>query len=127
MNIKRNQRVHWLWCLLLACGGCGSEEQQLGDATEHYLAAQEALAHDDVDLALSELDASLTLQPDAWAYYQRARLLVDKGQVEKAIADCKAGLQLDEQHVELKWLQGELDKPEGRRFQGRNKEPPVRK
>ena len=113
--------------VLLACCGCGAEEQELGTATEHYLAAQEAIASGNTEMALTELDASLSLQPDAWAYYQRAQLLLEKGDDAKALADCDAGLQLDAQHTELKWLQAELRKPANRRFKGRNKEPPIRK
>ena len=107
--------------------GCDAGEQELGDATEHYLAAQQALAEGDNETALQELDASITLQPDPWAYYQRAQLYVDMKQDEKALADCDAGLQLDSSHIELKWLQGELKKPENRRFRGRNEKPPVTK
>jgi tetratricopeptide (TPR) repeat protein len=91
------------------------------------LAAQDALAKGDQQTALQELDASLAAQPDAWAYYQRARLLADMGQDQKAISDCAAGLQLDPAHGQLKWLQAELKKPAAARFQGRNKEPPVTK
>ena len=122
--------VRWLWRVCLLCvvlAGCGPAEPELGDATEHFLAAQDALSKGDQQLALQELDASLAARPDAWAYYQRARLFSDMNQVEKAIADCQAGLQLDAEHVQLKWLQGELRKPADRRFQGRNKEPPVTK
>ena len=81
----------------------------------------------DNQTALKELDASLSLTPDPWAYYQRAKLLADMGEDDRALADCDAGLALDSEHIELKWLQGELKKPAARRFQGRNKEPPVTK
>ncbi len=115
-----------LLCLLVLLG-CGSDEQELGDATEHFLAAQDALANGDADTAIQELDTSLAIQPDAWAYYERARLLAEKGDDEKASADCEAGLQLDAEHVQLKWLQGELKKSANRRFKGRNKKPPISK
>jgi len=118
----------WNWLIVLAAlVGCEAEKQELGSATDHFLAAQDALAKGDNEAALKELDASILAGPDSWAYYQRARLLTDKGEVEKALADCAAGLAIDPAHVELKWLQGELNKPADRRFQGRNKEPPAAK
>lgn len=121
-------RSTWL-SVLFVCGamlvGCGPQEQELGSATDHFLAAQDALANNDTETALRELTSSIEVQPDPWAYYQRARIYTDKGEDEKAMADCQAGLALDPEHVEMKWLQGELKKPAGSRFQGRNKEPPV--
>jgi Tfp pilus assembly protein PilF len=89
------------------------------------LAAQDALAKNDQETALKELTNSINAGPDPWAYYQRAKIYTEKGEDEKAKADCQAGLALDPEHVELKWLQGELAKPSQQRFQGRNKEPPM--
>ncbi len=111
----------------LSLVGCGSEKQELGSATEHFLAAQDAIAAGDQETALKELTTSIELGPDAWACYQRALIYRDKSDDEKALADCSAGLALDPEHVELKWLQGELKKPKGQRFLGRNREPPMNK
>lgn len=108
--------------------GCGnSNEPVLGTATEHFLAAQDAIAKGDKETALKELDASLSASPDPWAYFQRAQVLAEMKQVDKALADCAAGLSLDKDHVQLKWLQGELKKPAEQRFQGKNAKPPVTK
>jgi tetratricopeptide (TPR) repeat protein len=111
-------------CLLLSFTGCSSDEVELGDATEHFLAAQEALDKGDQATALNELNLSIELQPDAWAYYQRAQILAEQKQFDAALADCRAGLELDPQHEQLKWLAGELRKPADRRFQGKNANPP---
>ena len=118
---------NWGWLLLLTVlwmPGCGATEPELGDATEHFLAAQAALDRGDNATALEELNKSIELGPDPWAYYQRARLLNDQKQTDKALADCKAGLALDPQHGELKWLAGELQKPADQRFVGKNAKPP---
>ena len=66
-------------CLLPVCG-CASGEPDLGDATQHFLAAQDALDKGDTQTAINELNISIQLQPDAWAYYQRARILTDQEQ-----------------------------------------------
>jgi hypothetical protein len=109
------------------CGAGGGGEQPLGTATEHFLAAQDAIGKGDDATALKELDASITLQADSWALFERAQLHVKMKQVDKALADCAAGLSLDKDHVQLKWLQEELKKPAENRFQGKNAKPPVDK
>lgn len=118
----------FLVLLLFGILGCNaSSEPELGSAVEHYLAAQDALAKGDKETALKELDLSLAQQPDVWAYFARAELLAKSNQDEKALADCAAGLKLDEKHTGLKWLQSELKKPADRRFKGKNANPPVTK
>ena len=112
---------------LLAVTGCGAANSQSNQATEHYLAGKEAVERGDQDAALAAFDASLVEQPDPWTYLARAQLFVAMGEVEKAKADCQAGLQLDAEHRQLRWLLDELDKPAARRFRGGNKEPPSTK
>lgn len=56
---------------------------------------QDALAAGDKETAIKELDASIAAQPDAWAYFQRGRLFAEKGEDDKSLADCAAGLGLD--------------------------------
>ena len=112
---------------LVGCGAGGGGEQPLGTATEHFLAAQDAIAKGDDATALKELDASISLQADSWALFERAQLHVKMKQVDKALVDCAAGLSLDKDHVQLKWLQEELKKPAEGRFQGKNAKPPVDK
>lgn len=109
----------------LALLGCGSGEPDLSDGVEHFLAAQEALSSGDTEMALKELTLSIQLEPDGWAYYQRAKIYSEMGKDKEATADCEAGLKLDPDHAELKWLLAELHKPTDRRFQGRNANPPT--
>ncbi len=124
LHAWRFHRVVITCVLLLPFAGCSSDKVELGDATEHFLAAQEALDKGDQATALNELNLSIELQPDAWAYYQRAQILADQDQIEAALADCQAGLGLDPQHEQLQWLAGELKKPADQRFQGGNAKPP---
>jgi tetratricopeptide (TPR) repeat protein len=112
-------------CCLISLAGCASGEPDLGDAAEHFLAAQDALDDGDTETALSELDISIELEPDVWAYYQRARILTDQKKIDQALADCQSGLAIDPGHVELQWLAAELKKPAGRRFRGKNANPPA--
>jgi hypothetical protein len=106
---------------------CQPAAKPLGTATDHFLAAQDALDKGDKETALRELDASIAADPQVWSYFERARLLADLKKDDQAMADCQAGLGLDPENVKLKWLRDELKKPADRRFQGRNAEPPVRK
>ena len=45
--------------LLLGWCGCKPAEQPMGTATEHYLAAQDAIVKGDKEAALKELDAAI--------------------------------------------------------------------
>jgi hypothetical protein len=113
--------------LVLVPAGCGPPEPELGDATEHFLAAQDALSKGDRQAALKEFNLSIELQPDVWSYFQRAQVQAELGNDAAALADCDAGLRLDKEHVQLSWLRAELHKPKPQRFQGRNAKPPVGK
>ena len=113
-------------CVTLALVlGCGKPVDPVGKDVEHFLAAQEALERGDKDTALQELNASIEVRPDGWAYYYRAKLHSDSGNDELAIADCEAGMELDPDHPELKWLRAELKKQPSRRFKGRNASAPT--
>ncbi len=111
--------------LIATLTGCGQKDDPVGADVEHFLAAQEALERGDKDTAMTELNASIELRPDGWAYYHRAKLHAEAGQDEQATADCKAGMQLDPDHPELQWLLSEIKKKPDRRFQGRNAEAPT--
>ena len=95
--------IDGLWIVLVlvaATSGCGDAEQELGSATEHFLAAQEALAQGNKQLAIEELGKSIDLQPDPWAYYQRAQVYNELGDDAKALADCDAGLAMNAEQAE---------------------------
>jgi tetratricopeptide (TPR) repeat protein len=83
------------------------------------------MSRGDNETALQELNLSIELEPGAWAYYHRAKIYREMGKDREATADCEAGLKLDPNHGELKWLRGELRKPADRRFQGRYAKPPT--
>lgn len=113
-------------CLLIAgCGQRNSPEQQ--PATRHFLAAQEALAKGDKEGAMQSLTASIDAKPSGWAYFERAKLYLDQGNDQAAIADCEAGLALEPENEDLAWLLGEAKKPANERFKGKFAQPPSAK
>jgi tetratricopeptide (TPR) repeat protein len=91
---------------------------------KHFIAAQEALAAGDRAGAMEALTKSIEAKPTGWAYLERAKLYLEQGDDEAAIADCEAGLALDPENIDLKWLLGEAKKPKAERFKGKNAEPP---
>ena len=56
--------------------------------------------------------------------FERANIYVEQGNEEAAIADCKAGLEVDSNDRDLNWLLAELEKPANKRFKGRFAQPP---
>jgi hypothetical protein len=112
----------------LASGCMGDPNVDLDDASEHFIAAQQALAQGDKAKAMQELSISLEQEPYDFAYLARAKLHLENGDEAQALADCEAGLALAEtpetENADLKWLQGELKKPANQRFKGPNANPP---
>jgi tetratricopeptide (TPR) repeat protein len=111
---------------LLSSGCGGASETPTTEGYDHFVAAATALESGNKETALSELNASIDDNPTAWAYFERARLYLEKGQEQDAVADCQKGLELDPQSHQLKWLSAELKKPAPKRFQGRLATPPAR-
>lgn len=110
-------------CLVVA--GCGrSNDPTNQPATQHFLAAQQALAKGDKQAALQSFTASIDARPSGWAYMGRAKLHLELGDAEAAIADCEAGLGLEPENKDLQWLLGEAKKPAEQRFKGKNAKPP---
>jgi tetratricopeptide (TPR) repeat protein len=122
--------IRWPALVLLAAvlsiSGCGG-----GTSTtkgyNHLVAAAEAIDAGDKEKALAELSASLDSSPSAWAYFERARINLEKGQEDAAVADCQKGLEFDPKYRELLWLSAELKKPAAQRFKGKLAKPPGRK
>lgn len=100
--------------LTIALFGC--EKPEVDSAGVHYLAAMEALDEGDSEKALSELDISIELEPDAWAYFERARIHAKNGSDDLAKKDIQLGLDLDDGNKSLKWLKTELRKSKDKRF-----------
>jgi tetratricopeptide (TPR) repeat protein len=106
---------------ILGCGGSTSTS----DAYDHFIAAANAINAGDKETAFSELNATIESSPSAWAYFERARIKLDRGQEQDAIADCQQGLALDPKDRKLLWLSAELKKPAAQRFKGRFAKPPA--
>jgi hypothetical protein len=111
-----------LWICFVA-SGCGVNHSTKG-ASNHLVAASEAIKAGEKDKALAELSASIDASPSAWAYFERARIELDKGQEDEAKADCQKGLAFDPSYPDLKWLSEELSKPPAKRFKGKFAKPP---
>ena len=116
--------VLWTAFLLIGgCGGCGGGTST-SKGYNHLVAASEAITAGDKEKAFTELSTSIDSSPSAWAYFERARINLDKGQEDAAVADCQKGLELDPKYRELLWLSGELKKPAAKRFKGKLAKPP---
>jgi tetratricopeptide (TPR) repeat protein len=118
--------VRWpVFCsILLAFIGCGGGPSA-SKSYDHLVAAATAISAGDKDTALTELSASIEQSPSAWAYFQRARIYLEKGQESDAVADCQKGLEIDPNYRNLLWLSAELKKPAAQRFKGKLAKPPV--
>jgi hypothetical protein len=109
--------------LASGCGGSASNSRSYN----HLVAASEAINAGDKEKAFTELSASIDTSPSCWAYFERARINLDKGQEDAAVTDCQKGLELDPTSRELLWLSAELKKPAPQRFKGKLAQPPGRK
>jgi hypothetical protein len=107
--------------------GCGGGRPSASKAYDHFVAAAKALETGDKESAFTELSASIEKSPTDWAYFERARLNLEKNQADAAAADCNKGLELNAQSRDLLWLSGELKKPAAQRFKGKLAKPPGRK
>ena len=114
-----------LMILLLSGIGCGDAEKAKTEAAvNHFVTAAKAIAEGDHEAAIIELTASIEQKPSAWAYFQRAKVLLETGKESEAAEDCVKGMEVDPKHLDLKWLAGEIKKPAAKRFKGRFKYPP---
>lgn len=117
-------RLQALGFVLLSCAACDSNTYDAPAEQEKYFQAQDAIAENNPQEAIRLLSESLEIKPTPYAYLQRARLFIDAGQQEQAIADCQAGLELAPDNKDLQWLLDECRKPAERRFQDRQSVPP---
>jgi tetratricopeptide (TPR) repeat protein len=111
--------------LISGCGGGGAPSASR--AYDNFIAAVTALEAGDKDAAFDELSASIEKSPTDWAYFERARIYLERGQEQEAIADCQKGLELNPKYANLVWLSAELKKPVAQRFKGRFANPPTPK
>jgi Tfp pilus assembly protein PilF len=102
-------------CMLLLLAGCGGSQPD-GSQFQHDEAAKlflQAMQIRDTDQArsLDLLTESIEARPSHNAYYHRAWQYALKGEDQKASADIEAGLKLEPESKDLKWLEAELRKP----------------
>jgi Tfp pilus assembly protein PilF len=117
-----------LLAAILSLGGCSGDSTSASKSYDHFVAAAQALEAGDKQAALEELSATIEKSPSDWAYFERARLLLEQGREDEAAADVERGLELAPNNANLMWLAAELKKPADKRFQGRLAKPPgVRK
>jgi Tfp pilus assembly protein PilF len=109
-----------LGILLVSQVSCSRTTSPDGSTFQHDQAATlflEAMKvrSTDPEQAMTLLTQSLDSRPSYNAYYHRAWLLALKGEDDKARQDIEAGLKLEPENAELKWLAGELSKPTAQR------------
>ncbi len=114
--------------LSLAVAGCGGNKAKDGSAFQHdkaqtlFIEAIRARPTDQAK-ALDLLTQSIDTKPTYNAYFHRAWLYALKNDDPKANEDIKAGLALEPESTDLKWLEGEMKKPADKR---KLDMPPVR-
>jgi hypothetical protein len=99
--------------------GCGSSQPdgsqfQHDQAATLFLEAMQARPTDQAK-ALALLTQSIEARPSYNAYYQRGWIHALEGRDAEAESDVAAGLKLEPENRELKWLEGELKKPAAQR------------
>jgi hypothetical protein len=104
--------------LLIALGCGGDGESELSDSAAYLIEARQALGDGNTDAALQALSASIDSEPNVWAYLERAKIHATQGNDQAARADCDAALKLAPQNRDVAWIESELKKPVGKRFQG---------
>lgn len=108
---------------LLCVAGCG-QNNEISEAGVYLNDALAAIEAGENERAIELLSKSLELEPDPYAYLQRAKLYLEADDAESANADIAKGLALEPEHPDLLWLQEQAKKPLRTRFKGRDAEPP---
>jgi tetratricopeptide (TPR) repeat protein len=98
--------------LFAGCGGSRPDGSQFqhDDAAKLFLEAMQ-IRETDRPRSIELLNESIEARPSHNAYYHRARLYALQGDDQMAIADIEAGLKLEPESKDLKWLEAELRKP----------------
>ncbi|MEZ6101811.1 MAG: tetratricopeptide repeat protein [Pirellulaceae bacterium] len=125
MPVKLRKSLSVLIPIFIATVVIGCHEgPKLDEKNSHLLEASKALSEGNTEVAMQELTASIDAEPNAWAYFERAKLHEKLGDDAAAIADCDELLKIDPQNGEAKWLKQELKKSKDKRFKGNAAEPP---
>jgi Tfp pilus assembly protein PilF len=116
---KRLLRNFVVGCVLFLFAGCGGSQPD-GSQFQHDEAAKlflQAMQIRDTDRprSLALLNESIEARPSHNAYYHRAWIYALQGDEQKASPDVEAGLKLEPESKDLKWLEAELRKPPQKR------------
>lgn len=100
--------------LSLLVTGCGGEKFEHDDVEKLFIAALDARPNDK-EKCVKLLTQVIEQRPMDAAYFHRAWIYAEQGKIDEAKADVAAGLQLQPENGDLKWLDGELKKPAAKR------------
>jgi hypothetical protein len=108
-------RVVPLVLISIAWVGCGASQRdgaqfQHDEAARLFLEAMKVRGTDHAK-AVELLTESIDERPSYNAYFHRAWLHALEGRDDPARTDLEAGLELEPESRDLKWLEGELKKP----------------
>ena len=108
--------VSFALCMLfpLAAGCGGGDEFSHDQGQKLYIEAMKVRTTDEakcVDLLTQVIEAD----PIGGAYFHRAWIFAKRGSIDEAQDDVTAGLAIDTENNDLKWLDGELKKPANQR------------
>ncbi len=109
--------VTWIFVVglsLLQVGCGGDKEFKHDDVAKIFIAALQARPNDK-DKCVELMTEVIEKRPMDAAYFHRAWIYAEQGKIEEAKADVAAGLKLQPESTDLKWLEGELNKPASRR------------
>jgi Tfp pilus assembly protein PilF len=112
-------RAPYVVVMFFVVAGCGGSQRDGGqfqhdEAAKLFLEAMKVRPTDQAQ-ALELLTESIDARPSYNAYFHRAWIHALQGNDEQAQADLRAGLELEPENRDLKWLEGELKKPAGQR------------
>ena len=100
---------------LPAAAGCGGSREFSHDEVEKlFIAALDARAVDEAK-CVELMTQVIEQRPMDAAYFHRGWIYAKQGKTDEAQADVAAGLELEPENGDLKWLDGELKKPVGKR------------
>ena len=114
-------RLVLLGCASAVLAGCGGgSTSRDGSGFQHDTAAKLFLdamkvRGTDQAKAVTLLNESIDARPSYNAYFHRAWIFALQGEDDKAGDDLRAGLELEPESRDLKWLEGELKKPADQR------------
>lgn len=123
-------RSTFAFVLFVFCiAGCGTnyETVTLDEAGNLFVASAEAIEAGDTEKAMQLLTQSIEEAPSTWACLERAKLHMELGDDDAAIADCELGLTVADKDPDLSWMLKELKKSPNKRFKGKYKNPPSAK